>query len=138
MMKAKAVRLFGIAMAAAGFVAVLYYGALFAWRKGWLPQFPWLEPRASLPAGELATLVLARVDVGLVIAALGVVALLAGVLTAMRQTAWLRAEARRREDGLRRVRQYRADEGRCPYDSRLEPFLGSPGAGRREEDRRVA
>ncbi len=136
MIKAKAVRLFAILLAAAGSLAVLYATALFAWRKGLLPQSPSLDPRAWLPADELVALALARVDIGVIFAVLGAMAMAAGVLTAMRQTARLHAEKRRREDGLRRVQQYRADEGKCPYDSRLEPFLGP--ADRREEDRRVA
>lgn len=135
MMKAKAVRLFGILLAAVGSLALLYATALFAWRKGLLPQFPWLDPRAWWPADELAALVLARVDLGVIIAVLGAMAIAAGIFVAIRQSAFLHAERRRREDGLRRVQQYRADEGRCPYDSRLEPFLGSAG---RETDRRVA
>ena len=138
MLKAKAVRLFGILLAAVGSLAVLYATALFAWRKGLLPQFPWLDPRTWLPADELVALALARVDIGVISAVLGAIAMAAGILVALRQTARLRAEKRRREDGLRRVQQYRADEGRCPYDSRLEPFLGPVAAGRREEDRRVA
>ena len=138
MLKAKAVRLFGILLAAAGFPAVLYATALFASRKGLLPQFPWLDPRAWLPADELVALALARVDIAVIIAVLGTIAMAAGAFVAIRQTAYLRAEKRRREDGLRRVQQYRADEGRSPYDSRLEPFLGPVAASRRDEDRRVA
>jgi hypothetical protein len=138
MLKAKAVRLFGNLFAAAGSLAVLYSAALFAARKGLLPQLPWLDPRAWLPADELVALALARVDIAVVIAVLGAMAIAAGVLVAIRQTAFLRAEKRRREDGLRRVQQYRADEGRCPYDTRLEPFLGPVAASRRDEDRRVA
>lgn len=138
MLKAKAVRLFGNLFAAAGSLAVLYSAALFASRKGLLPQLPWLDPRVWLPADELVALVLARVDIAVVIAVLGAIAIAAGVLVAIRQTAFLRAEKRRREDGLRRVQQYRADEGRCPYDTRLEPFLGPVAASRRDEDRRVA
>jgi hypothetical protein len=138
MIKAKAVRLFGILLAAVGSLAVLYSTALFASRKGLLPQLPWLDPRAWLPADELVALVLARVDIAVIIAVLGTMAMAAGVLVALRQTAFLRAEKRRREDGLRRVQQYRADEGRCPYDTRLEPFLGPVAASRRDEDRRVA
>jgi hypothetical protein len=138
MLKAKAVRLFGNLFAAAGSLAVLYSAALFASRKGLLPQLPWLDPRAWLPADEPVALVLARVDIAVVIAVLGAIAIAAGVLVAIRQTAFLRAEKRRREDGLRRVQQYRADEGRCPYDTRLEPFLGPVAASRRDEDRRVA
>jgi hypothetical protein len=138
MIKAKAVRLFGILLAAAGFPAVLYAAALFAARKGLLPQFAWLDPQAWLPADELVALVLARVDIAVFIAVLGTLAMAAGALVAIRQTAYLRAEKRRREDGLRRVQQYRADEGRCPYDSRLEPFLGPVTGANREADRRVA
>jgi|SRR5688572_6466355 len=138
MLKAKAVRLFGNLFAAAGSLAVLYSAALLASRKGLLPQLPWLDPRAWLPADELVAPVLARVDIAVVIAVLGAIAIAAGVLVAIRQTAFLRAEKRRREDGLRRVQQYRADEGRCPYDTRLEPFLGPVAASRRDEDRRVA
>ena len=138
MIKAKAVRLFGILLAAVGSLAVLYSSALFASRKGLLPQFPWLDPRAWLPADELVALVLARVDIGVIIAALGAMAMATGILVAIRKTAFLRAEKRRREDGLRRVQQYRADEGRCPYDSRLEPFMGPVTAASREGDRRVA
>ena len=52
MLKAKAVRLFGNLFAAAGSLAVLYSAALFASRKGLLPQLPWLDPRAWLPADE--------------------------------------------------------------------------------------
>lgn len=138
MIKAKAVRLFGILLAAVGSLAVLYAAALFAARKGLLPQVPWLDPRAWLPADELVALALARVDIAVIVAVLGAMAMAAGILAAIRQTARLRAEKRRREDGLRRVQQYRADEGRCPYDSRLEPFLGPVAASRRDEDRRVA
>lgn len=138
MLKAKAVRLFGILLAAGGSLALLYSIALFASRKGLLPQFQWLDPRAWLPADELVAPLLARVDIAVLVAVLGAMAMAAGILVAIRRTVFLRAEKRRREDGLRRVQQYRADEGRCPYDSRLEPFLGPVAASRRDEDRRVA
>jgi small-conductance mechanosensitive channel len=140
MIKAKIVRLVAIALAAAAFLLMLGGGALAVARRGLLPQFPWLDAKAWLPADdELVTLVLARVDIGLVAALVGAVLFAIGVLTAMRRSAWLRAEIRRREDGRRRVQQYRADEGRSPYDSRLEPFIGTPAVrGGREADRRVA
>lgn len=138
MIKAKIVRLLAIALAAAAFLLMLVGGALAVARRGLLPQFPWLDPKAWLPADELVTLVLARVDIGLVAALVGAVLFATGVITAMRRSAWLRAEIRRREDGRRRVQQYRADEGRSPYDSRLEPFIGTPPVPGREADRRVA
>jgi hypothetical protein len=138
MMKAKMVRLLGIVAAAAGLLLMLAGGALVAARRGLLPQLSGLDPRAWLPADEPVTLVLSRVDIGLVAAAAGAVLAALGVITAIRRSAWLRAEIRRREDGLRRVQQYRADEGRCPYDTRLEPFIGAPPVPEREADRRVA
>ena len=98
---------------------------------------------AMVAMGQMLALLTGGFDlsVGTILAltsVIGAMAMAAGIVAAIRQTARLHAEKRRREDGLRRVQQYRADEGRCPYDSRLEPFLGPVAANRRDEDRRVA
>jgi len=138
MMKAKAARMLAIALAAAGFLLILHAAALFAMRKGLVPPMPSLDVRAWLAADGLPALLLARVDLAIVAAAAGAVLALGGIVPAWRRTAWIRAEERRREDGLRRVQQYRAEEGRCPYDTRLEPFIGTIADEQRERDRRVA
>ena len=135
--KAKVVRLFGIALAVAGFVSVLYFTALVTW-KGEIPFLPELNPEAWLPDHQAAAWFAERVQIGILFAALGALIMAGGAFLAVRQTALLRAEQGRREDGLRRVRQYRGDEARQQAHERLEPFIGPGTATGREADRRVA
>jgi hypothetical protein len=139
--KANAVRLFGIALALAGAAALLYAGAVVAWQKGGasLPEVPWLNPQAWLAGNEALPWTPGAVHIAIVVALLGLAAAAAGGLTAQRQTARLHAAKRRREDGLRRVREYRSDEARQrAYENRLEPFIGPDGEAGQEKDRRVA
>jgi hypothetical protein len=133
MIKANAVRLLAIALALAGFAAALFFTALVVWPSA-MPFVPALPAETWLPAWLLE-----RAHPGVLLAALGALMMPAGVLIAARQSAFLRAETRRREDRLRRVAQYRSDEARQQAcDSRLEPFIGSGSVTSREADRRVA
>jgi len=139
--KANAVRLFGIALALAGAAALLYAGAVMVWHKGAasLPVVPWLSPQAWLAGNEALPWTPGAAHIAIVMALLGLAAAAAGGLTAQRQTERLQAAKRRREDGLRRVREYRDDEARRrAYENRLEPFIGPDGEAGREKDRRVA
>jgi len=140
--KANAVRLFGIVLALAGAAAVLYAGAVVVWQKGaaLLPEVPWLtSPQAWLPSHEALAWTPGPMHIAIVLAVLGLAAVAAGGLMAQRQTARLQAAKRRREDGLRRVREYRSDEARQrAYENRLEPFIGPDGEAGRQKDRRVA
>ena len=133
MIKAHAVRLFAVALALAGVVAAVLFTALVLWPSA-MSFVPPLNAEAWLP-----TPLLARVHPALLLAALGVVTTAIGVLIAVRQTAIIRVEKRRREDRLRRVRVYQRDQAlEQASDSRLEPFIG-PGTGsQRQPDRRVA
>jgi hypothetical protein len=133
MIKAHAVRLFGMALALAGFLGAVYFSVLRIW-----PDAIALVPALNAEAW-LRSWLPDRVHPGVVLAALGALMVLAGVLIAVRQTALIRAEKGRREDRLRRVRQYRADEARQQlHESRLEPFIGPGSATGKEADRRVA
>ena len=139
--KAHAVRLFGIALALAGAAALLYAGAVVVWHKGAasLPEVPWLNPQAWLAANDALPWTPGAVHIAIVVALLGLAAAAAGGLTAHRQSARLQAAKRRREDGLRRVREYRSDEARQrAYENRQEPFIGPDGEAGRQKDRRVA
>lgn len=131
MIKAHAVRLFAMVLAFAGFIVAAYFTASI-WQDK-LPFFPVLNIEAWLPAHPAAAWLLERMHIGALFGALGAAIAAAGILLAIRQTALLRTLRRRREDALRRVRQYRADEARQQlHENRLEPFIGSG------TDRRVA
>ena len=131
MIKAHAVRLFAVALALAGFAAAVLFTALVLWPSA-MSFIPLLHAEAWLPAP-----VLARVHPGWLLAALGAVATAAGVILALRQSAVISLERRRREDRLRRVRVYQSDPSlQHAYDSRLEPFIGHDG--RQTDRRRVA
>jgi hypothetical protein len=125
--KARAVWLFGVLLAGAGVVAVLYAAAL--------PLVPALDPQSWLPEISFGKWTLKAVHVSAAIAVLGVLAGAAGVLLARRQTALLRIEKSRAEDGLRRVKLYRSDE---LADGRVEPFFGADAVSGAQKDRRAA
>jgi hypothetical protein len=117
--RARAVRLFGIGLALAGFLPVL----LFVGRS-FLPEVKefaaaWqINPELWLAVKGVP--VLNGMAAWLAFALLGVVVMALGAIIASRQLAVLEAGKRQREDGLRRVPQYR--------DNQLEPFIG-PGFG---------
>ena len=124
MHRARAFHLFGTALALAGFIpVVMFIGHAF------LPdakQFPWawlmdarLNAELWLPLERMR--ILNGLDVGLVLAVLGVIAMALGATIARLQTAALVAGKQQRADRLRRVQQYRAD-------NQVEPFVG-PGFG---------
>lgn len=149
-LRARAVLSFSAALAVAGLVPVLYFVGLVVWQAAalfqagsWvplpmslvfthhsfalIPQFPWawlISPDSLLPAHAVAMWVLSRLHVGLVfaLAGLGITAL--GVMGALRQYAAIRAERQRRDDRLRRVRDYGRDDGHAAtLDGRREPFI---------------
>ncbi len=122
--RARAFHLFGTALALAGFFpVVMFIGHTF------LPdakEFPWawlmdakLNAELWLPLERMR--ILNGLDVGLVLAVLGVVAMALGAIIARLQMAALDAGKEQRADRLRRVQQYRAD-------TQVEPFIG-PGFG---------
>lgn len=123
--KARAVWLFGMALALAGLAAVLYAAAL--------PFVPELDPRSSLPTVEFGSWTLKLVHVSALAGALGAIVGGTGMLLAYRQTLLLQLARRSAEDRRRRVKQYRADE---LTDGRIEPTFTSERAG--EKDRRAA
>lgn len=122
--RARAFRLFGIGLAFAGFLPVLVFLG-----HSFLPaakEFPWawlmnaeLNAELWLPVERMR--ILKGLDVGLVFAVLGVVAMALGAIIARRLMAALDAGKEQRADRLRRVQQYRAD-------TQVEPFIG-PGFG---------
>ncbi|HYN13486.1 MAG TPA: hypothetical protein VET51_12675 [Burkholderiales bacterium] len=119
--RARAFHLFGTALAFAGFLPVLLFIG-----HSFLPaaeEFPWawlmnaeLNAELWLPVERMR--ILNGLDIGLVLAVLGVVAMALGATIARLQMAALDAGKERRADRLRRVQQYR-------NDSQLEPFIGS-------------
>jgi hypothetical protein len=126
--KARALWLFAIVLAAAGLATVLYAAAL--------PLVPALDAQSWLPEISFGKWRLKVVHVSAAIAALGVLAGAAGVLLAHRQAERLRAERSRAADRLRRVKVYRSDE---LADGRLEPFFGAEAeGGGAQKDRRAA
>lgn len=152
-LKASAVRLFGIGLVLAGLFLGLCSSTVFSWQVSarlqggsWvpLPLSILFQDRATLPAAKAArlpdflpelgpswladleawpiaeaivTALLDKLSIGLVLALCGVAVAALGALIARRQKARLHAVKRRREDRLRRVRQYREN-------SRVEPFIG--------------
>jgi hypothetical protein len=104
-----------------------------------VPQFPWAwltSPESLLPAHTAVTWILGRVHLGLVFALVGLSIMGLGIVLALRQRAAIRAEKQRKEDRLRRVRDYRHESSRPDnVDGRREPFIGS-GAIARNADRR--
>jgi len=122
--RARAFHLFATALALAGFVPVLMFighsflpaAKEFLW--AWLMNAE-LNAELWLPVERLR--ILNGLDIGLVLAVLGVVAMALGAIIARRQRAALEAGKELRADRLRRVQQYRAD-------TQVEPFIG-PGFG---------
>lgn len=122
--RARAFHLFGSALAIVGFLPVLLFlGHSFLPAAG---EFPWawlmnaqLNAELWLPVERMR--ILNGLDMGLVLAVLGVIAMALGAMIARLQTAALVAGKQQRADRLRRVQQYRAD-------SQVEPFIG-PGFG---------
>lgn len=99
-----------------------------------VPQLPWpwlMNPESLLPAHQLVTSLLGRLHVGLPFALGGVPVVLLGVLCVRRHSAALRAEKQRRADQLRRVQDYRLDDGTHYLDARLEPYIGKTSDIRR-------
>lgn len=111
--RARTIRLFGAALAFAGFLAVLLFvghslvPAAKQFAPAWLltPDL-WLAVRG----------VRIGLDLGLIFAVLGVAAMALGDIIVRWQAAALDAVKERQEDRLRRVPQYR--------DDKLEPFIG--------------
>lgn len=95
-----------------------------------LPEFlpelgpSWLADLEAWPiADAIVMALLNKLSIGLVLAVCGVAVAALGALVARRQKARLHAAKRRREDRLRRLRQYRDN-------SRVEPFIGPHIASR--------
>lgn len=163
LLKARTMFSFAVVLVAAGLVAVLYLAALFVWQitlrveagswvpfpatllfsehsLAFIPEFRWAAP-------EALAWILDRLHLGLVFALPGLAAMALGVLVALRQKALIRVHKQRKEDQLRRVRDYRReDSGADPWDGRREPFIGpggtepfiGPGGTGRDADRRAA
>jgi hypothetical protein len=126
--KARTVWLFGVVLAGAGLVTVLYAAAL--------PFVPALDPQSWLPEISFGKWTPAVVHLSAAFALLGALAGAAGILLARRQTDLLRIEKSRTDDRLRRVKIYRSDE---LGDGRVEPFFGAAAAaGEAQKDRRAA
>jgi hypothetical protein len=144
LVKARAGWLLGIVLLGAGLLSLLYMSALLSWQVtgrletgAWvplpaallfqadaaprfLPEFPpaWLAAVEAWPQLRGALLWgLQGLHAGLVFALPGAALAVLGVLMTRRRAALLSTEARRQEDRLRRLRQYRDN-------SRREPFIG--------------
>jgi hypothetical protein len=127
LLKARTVLFFAVVLVVAGLVPVLYFVALSVGHSAALFQAgSWVPFPATLR------------HVGLVFALPGLVVIALGVLGALRQKAVIRSLKQRKEDGLRRLRDYRREGGGADaQDGRREPFIGSGGTGR-DADRRAA
>jgi hypothetical protein len=149
-LKARVIWVFGTGLVVAGLLPVLYFIAVLCLQFSTGFELGSLRPAAttpwftdakasptidSLPALLSALLMKTEVwltvqnavawmarhmHVGLAVAVLGAIAMTVGALVAIRQTALLRNETRRRNDRQRRARQY--------GDDRLEPFIGDADA----------
>jgi len=123
MSRAKAIWLFGTGLVGAGFVLLLYFLVVVAWKVGafqsevlgavvrFMDQ-SLLFLFAALPLAPPSSL-----QVGMFLALVGVVLGSIGVLVVQRQAERIRLEKRRTEDRLRRVHLYRES-------ARAEPFIG--------------
>jgi len=123
MSRAKAIWLFGTGLVGAGFVLLLYFLVVIAWKVGafqsevlgavvrFMDQ-SLLFLFAALPLAPPSSL-----QVGMFLALVGVVLGSIGVLVVQRQAERMRLEKRRTEDRLRRVHLYRES-------ARAEPFIG--------------
>jgi len=123
MSRAKAIWLFGAGLVGAGFVLLLYFLVVVAWKVGafqsevlgavvrFMDQ-SLLFLFAALPLAPPSSL-----QVGMFLALVGVVLGSIGVLVVQRQAERMRLEKRRTEDRLRRVHLYRES-------ARAEPFIG--------------
>lgn len=156
-LRARAVLIFSAALVVFGLVPVLYFVGLLAWQLAMLfqtgawtplpasllftdhsfafvPGFPWtwlMSPDSLLPVHTGAMWVLGRLHAGLIFALVGLVIVALGVIGTLRQYATIRAQKQRREDSLRRVRDYLRDEGTiAPFDERREPFISVPKKSR--------
>jgi hypothetical protein len=116
--RARIIRLLGTGLALAGFVPVLLFvghsflPATKQLPSAWLMNLDplWLSVR-GLQIG---------LNIGLIAAVLGVVAMALGAIIVRRQTAVLDAGKERQADRLRRVPLYR--------DDKVEPYIGSGSA----------
>jgi len=123
MSRAKAIWLFGAGLVGAGFVLLLYFLVVVAWKVGafqsevlgavvrFMDQ-SLLFLFAALPLAPPSSL-----QVGMFLALVGVVLGSIGVLVVQRQADRMSLEKRRTEDRLRRVHLYRES-------ARAEPFIG--------------
>jgi hypothetical protein len=110
--KAKTIRLFGAALVFAGFLAVfLFVGhSLVPAARQFAPA--WLTADLSLAVRGMRI----GLDLGLILAVLGVGVMALGAIIVRWQTAALEFLKERKEDRLRRVSLYR--------DDKLEPYIG--------------
>jgi len=123
MSRAKAIWLFGTGLVGAGFVLLLYFLVVIAWKVGafqsevlaavvrFLDQ-SLLFLFAALPLAPPSSL-----QIGMFLALVGVVLGSIGVLVVQRQADRMSLEKRQTEDRLRRVHLYRES-------ARAEPFIG--------------
>jgi hypothetical protein len=120
-------------LAIAGVVPVLYLAGLLAWqvvtffqRGSWvpLPASVLLADHWLAPTHTALVWVLSKVHVGAIPAILGLGMIALGWIGARRQFALIRALRQHAHDRLRRVRDYRNDDGRAAsFDGRREPFI---------------
>ncbi|HEX6318501.1 MAG TPA: hypothetical protein VFZ84_06475 [Burkholderiales bacterium] len=130
MSRAKTLWLFGTGLVGAGFVLLLYFLVVIAWKAGAFRSeavgavvgFVDQSLIFLLPAPPLAAPT--SLQVGMFLALVGVVLGSTGVLIAQRQAERISLEKRRAEDRLRRVHLYR-------QSARAEPFIG-PAARERK------
>jgi hypothetical protein len=134
MTKAKAFRLFGIALTLGGLAAAMVFTAMLLGHR--MLPIPALDPQSWLPAHPLLVWLFARVPAALPFALLGGLAAIAGFAIARRQGRIIRIEKARARERLRRVQQYRSDE--APRYERVEPFIGPGTPETAEARRRVA
>lgn len=125
-LRAKAVLTFSLALVVAGLVPVLYCVGLVVWQAAALFQAgSWVPLPASVLFTDHPFAFIPKFPwAGLVFALAGLGMAAAGVTIAFRQHAAIRAERQRRDDRLRRVRDYARDDGQAaPLDGRREPFI---------------
>ena len=141
-LQARAIRLFALAVALAGLLAMLYAAGLFAWQcAGWLEGRRWPSlpatllfdhsvphaqrvarvmpfiPEVPLPTRGLVAQLLDVIPLFLFPAVLGSLAFSAGCWLAAYQADVLAVLRQRRNDRLRRRGEYRKDDG-----GRVEPW----------------
>ena len=127
-LKAKAARLFGIAVMIAGFACVLVFVCQSLAGIRLLPDVlpqpssAWLDASAARLPVRLRNWMPRALPPGLALALVALATMMAGAAITRRQTLVLEELKRETEDRLRRVQQYAGD---TDGDGRVEPYIGA-------------